>query len=122
VKSGSLLTKALFVVLLFGGYLSFSGEQTFKLQGEEAVLVADAPGMVYAQPAALLSATHQLQILVELLGQFPELKQNFQRSFYSDAAAEHLLVVGFTQYLRSDLCRISGFDRTDIISPFHHFF
>jgi hypothetical protein len=122
VKFRSLLAQTLLAVLLYGACSAIGGLQTIPNNAPTAVVLADAPGTVYAQPAALLSGTQQLQIVVELLGQFPELKQNFQRNLYRRAVADQLLVLGFRQYLRSDLYRISTFGRTDIISPFHHFF
>lgn len=109
-------------MLLLGAYLTLGELQNISKSAETAVLVADAPGTVYAQPAALLSATQQLQTVVEVLGQFPSLKQQAQFDFHSRVNAEHHLAFVVRQFVRINAYRVAKFDRTDIISPFHHFF
>jgi len=122
VKLHALLAKCLLVVLLLGAYLTFSEVETISKSTATTVLLADAPGTVYAQPAALFSATQQLQTVVELLGQFPHLKQHTQFSLLSGANAEHHLSFVVRNFIRTDAYRVAAFGRTAIISPFHHFF
>jgi hypothetical protein len=110
------------IVLFLGAYLAFNDIQSFPKSAETAVLVAVAPGTVYAQPAALLSATQQLQTVVELLGHFPNLKPQTQPGFNCKKQTADQLAATVRQFLRREAYRVAAFGRTAIISPFHHFF
>lgn len=118
----SILTKGLLVVLFLGAYLALIGVQPQTIPSTSAVLAADAPGTVYAQPAALLSAPQQLLTAIEFVGQFPTLKQNSQIGHAAGRSKNHALAYTVRQFIRTDAYRIAAFGRTDIISPFHHFF
>jgi hypothetical protein len=121
VKIHALWTKSIWLVLLYGAFLALSGTTTLPLSGDTAVLVADAPGTVYAQPAALLSPARQQVSLAEQVLQLPTFESASTLSRPTAAqekAGRHAVENG----VRTDRQRVASFGPTDIISPFHHFF
>lgn len=121
MKVHALWTKSIWLVLLYGAFLALSGSNTLSIATDTAVLVADAPGTVYAQPAALLSPARQQITLAEQQLPVPtvETASTLNRPV---AALEKAGRQAVEQVLRVDRRRVASFGPTDIISPFHHFF
>jgi len=122
MKLRSLLAKCLLLVLLHGGYIAFSEIQVQGDLASKTILVADTPGTVYTQPAALLSATQQLQMATEQLGQCQQLHRTLLSTVVAKVDDEKQEGSVVRQFLRNNAYRISTFGSTDIISPFHQFF
>ncbi len=121
MKMHSLLAKFLLLVLLYGSYHALSDARSAARPTAAEVLLADAPGMVYAQPAALLSPARQQLVLAEQqlpLPVFESVPGVIDRvAAYEKANGNYI-----GRLLRRDQWRVASFGSTDIISPFHHFF